>query len=180
MWPPPKVVASFLTWWGWNPTVIRAGSRLHRALLRWSGGAPLVGGDALVLTTRGWKSGRETSTPLFYAGDGERLLIAASFAGSGSQPVWYRNLVAHPDVRATIHGATRPYRARTLSAQEAERAWPKLDAVYPTFARYRGRAPHAIPVIALSPLAGEGTGAPPPERGVRSPGAARPAPGRAS
>jgi deazaflavin-dependent oxidoreductase (nitroreductase family) len=157
MWPPPKVIASFLTWRGWNPTVIRAGSRLHRVLLRWFGGAALVGGDALLLTTRGWKSGRETSTPLFYAEDGERLLIAASFAGSGSPPVWYRNLVMHPDVRATIDSRTRPYRARTLSAEEAKLAWPKLDAVYPTFRRYRSRSLRTIPVIELSPATVEST-----------------------
>ena len=96
MWPPPKLIASLLTWRGWNPTAIRAGSRFHTRLLRWFGRAHLIGGDALLLTTRGWKTGRRTSTPLFYARDGGRVLIAASFAGSGRAPVWYRNLVAHP------------------------------------------------------------------------------------
>jgi deazaflavin-dependent oxidoreductase (nitroreductase family) len=152
MWPPPKIVASLLTWWGWNPVVIRAGSRLHKTLLRWSGGARLIGEDALVLTTRGWKTGRETSTPLFYANDDDRLLVAASFAGSGSLPLWYCNLVAHPDVKATIGSHTEPYRARTLTAEEADLAWPKLIAVYPTFARYRRRAARTIPLVALLPV----------------------------
>jgi F420H(2)-dependent quinone reductase len=151
MWLPPKIIASVLTWRGWNPRVIRAGSRFHRALLRWFGRVGLVGGDTLVLTTQGWKTGRETSTPLFYAQGVGRIVVAASFAGSGTPPVWYRNLVVHPDVKATIDGDTRPYHARTLTAAEADAAWPGLIAVYPTFARYRGRALRTIPVVELLP-----------------------------
>jgi deazaflavin-dependent oxidoreductase (nitroreductase family) len=151
MWPPPKVIASCLTWFGWNRAIIRAGSRFHRGLLQHFGRARLVGGDALVLATRGWKTGKESATPLFYASDGPCLLVAASYAGSGTAPTWYRNLVAHPDVRVTIAGRTAPYRARTLGSEETALAWPKLDAVYPTFARYRRRARRTIPLVELSP-----------------------------
>ena len=149
MWPPPKLIASALTWRGWNPFVIRAGSRFHTALLRRFGRTKLIAEDALILTTRGRRSGKETSTPLFYATDGDRVLIAASFAGSGTAPGWYLNLQAHPEVRATIGGRTDRYRARTLTDAEAAAAWPKLLAVYPTFARYRRRARRTIPVIEL-------------------------------
>jgi len=150
MWPPPKIIASLLTWRGWNATVIRAGSRFHTSLLRRFGRTKLVGGDALILTTRGRKTGRPTSTPLFYAKDGENVLIAASFAGSGTPPGWYLNLVAHPDVEASIDGRTARYVARTLSPQQAEAAWPKLLTVYPTFERYRKRARRVIPIVELT------------------------------
>jgi deazaflavin-dependent oxidoreductase (nitroreductase family) len=153
MWAAPKTIAAFLTWRGWNPTVIRAGSRVHTALLRLFPAARLVGADTLVLTTHGWRTGRETSTPLFYARDGGRLLVAASFAGSGRLPVWYRNLVAHPDVQVTLGGRAERRRARTLTAGEAEAAWPRLLAVYPTYGRYRRRARRTIPVVELSPVA---------------------------
>ena len=109
--------------------------------------ANLIGGDTLILTSRGRKKGKEISTPLFYARDADRLLIAASFAGSGVPPGWYLNLVAHLDLQVTTSGRTKQYRARTLSDAEAEAAWPKLLAVYPTFARYRQRAQRTIPVI---------------------------------
>ncbi|HXJ36237.1 MAG TPA: nitroreductase/quinone reductase family protein [Candidatus Eisenbacteria bacterium] len=154
MWPPPKLIASLLTWRGWNPRVIRAGSRLHARLLQRFQRAKLIGGDALVLTTRGRKTGKESSTPLFYARDAGRLLVAASFAGSGVPPGWYLNLVAHPDVRATTDGRTQRYRARTLSDEEAEAAWPKLLGVYPTFSRYRRRALRTIPVVELRRMVG--------------------------
>jgi deazaflavin-dependent oxidoreductase (nitroreductase family) len=149
VWPPPKIIATLLTWRGWNPRVIRAGSRFHAGLLRRFRRTNLIGGDALVLTTIGRKTGRETSTPLFYAKDADRVLVAASFAGSGVPPGWYLNLVAHPDVRATIDGRTEEYRARTLTEAEAEKAWPKLLEVYPTFTRYRRRAKCTIPVVEL-------------------------------
>lgn len=160
MWPPPKLIASVLTWRGWNPRVIRAGSRLHTSLLRRFRRAKLIGGDALILTTRGRKTGKETATPLFYARDVDRLLIAASFAGSGVPPGWYLNLLAHPDVQATTSGHTERYRARTLSDAEADAAWPKLLAVYPTFARYRQRARRTIPVLELRRIVGNAS--PPP------------------
>jgi proline iminopeptidase len=151
MWSPPKVIASFLTWWGWNPTVIRSGSRFHAGLLRRFARSGIVGDDTLVLVTRGWKTGRNTATPLFYARDERGLLVAASFAGSGKPPAWYRNLVVDPDVKATIGGRTASYRATTLTPAEAETAWPKLDAVYPAFTRYRGRTRRTIPVVRLVP-----------------------------
>lgn len=162
MWPPPKLIATLLTWRGWNPRVIRAGSRFHAGLLRRFRRANLIGGDALVLTTRGRRTGRETSTPLFYARDADRVLIAASFAGSGVPPGWYLNLVAHPEVRATIGGSTERYEARTLSEAEAEAAWPKLLAVYPTFSRYRRRAKRTIPVVELRDVARDDLAAPDP------------------
>lgn len=151
MWSPPKIIASLLTWWGWSPRVIRAGSRFHERLLRRFGRTELVGDDTLVLTTRGWRTGRETSTPLFYAREDGGLLVAASFAGSGRPPVWYKNLVVHPDVKVVVDGRTVPHRAATLTAAEADAAWPRLVAVYPTFTRYRKRALRTIPIVRLVP-----------------------------
>jgi deazaflavin-dependent oxidoreductase (nitroreductase family) len=155
MWPPPKLIATALTWRGWNPRVIRAGSRLHAYLLRRFGRAKLIGRDALLLTTRGRRTGKETSTPLFYAADAGHFLVAASFAGSGALPGWYLNLVADPEVQATIDGRTQHCHARTLSEREAEAVWPKLLAVYPTFSRYRRRARRTIPIVELRHVAGD-------------------------
>jgi deazaflavin-dependent oxidoreductase (nitroreductase family) len=150
----PEHIAGFLTRKGWNPRVIRTGSRFHKFLFRTLGLGRfgLVGQDTLILTTRGRKSGRETATPLFFAEAGGRLYVAGSFAGSGAPPNWYRNLVACPEVTVESRGARGRYRARTLDAEEAARAWPKLDAVYPTFAKYRKRTTRTIPVVELAPI----------------------------
>ena len=147
-------IATFLTRNGWNPRVIRAGSRLHKFLFHrlGLGCSRLIGQDSLILTTRGRKTGRETSTPLFYAENGGRLYVAASFAGSGAPPNWYLNLVAYPEVAVETRSSRGLYRARTVKAEEAAGLWPKLDAIYPTFARYRRRTNRVIPVVELSPL----------------------------
>jgi F420H(2)-dependent quinone reductase len=146
-------IATFLTRKGWNPRVIRAGSRLHKFLFHrlGLGRSRLIGQDSLILTTRGRKTGRETSTPLFYAEDGDRLYVAGSFAGSGTPPNWYLNLVADPEVIVETRHARGRYRARTVDAEEAAQLWPKLDAIYPTFATYRRRTSRFIPIVELSP-----------------------------
>ena len=144
-------IATFVTRKGWNPRIIRAGRRLHKFLFHrlGLGRSRLIGQDTLILTTRGRKTGRETSTPLFYAEDGGRLYVAGSFAGSGGPPNWYVNLTAHPEVTVETRRSRGLYRARTVDAEEAARLWPKLDAIYPTFAKYRKRTSRAIPVVEL-------------------------------
>jgi deazaflavin-dependent oxidoreductase (nitroreductase family) len=151
----PQRIAAFLTRTGWNPRLIRTASRLHAALLRTRGlgGSAFVGGDTLILITRGRKSGRPTATPLFYAEDRGRLYVAGSFVGSGTPPNWYRNLLACPEVAVEVAGTRRPYRARTLAPEDADRTWPILDAVYPAYRAYRMRSAHPIPVVELSPAA---------------------------
>jgi len=73
-------IATLLTKKGWNPRVIRAGSRLHRFLFKTLrlGRSRLIGEDSLILTTLGRRSGRETSTPLFYAQD-KRQTVCGRF-----------------------------------------------------------------------------------------------------
>jgi deazaflavin-dependent oxidoreductase (nitroreductase family) len=147
-------IASFLTKNGWNPRVIRAGSRLHKFLFRTLrlGRFPLVGGDSLILTTRGRRTGRLTATPLFYAEEDEKIFIAGSFAGSGQPPNWFLNLVADPEVEVETRFSHGRYRARVVSDSEASVLWPRLDAIYPTFAKYRRRTRRVIHIVELSPL----------------------------
>ncbi len=146
-------IATLLTRKGWNPRVIRAGSRFHKFLFHTLGLGrfKLVGQDSLILTTRGRRTGRETSTPLFYAEDSGRLYVAGSFAGSGQPPNWYCNLLAHPDVGVETRRSRGRYRARVVAEAEAAALWPRLDAVYPTFARYRGRTSRVLPIVELTP-----------------------------
>ena len=67
----------------------------------------------LLLHTKGAKSGQERVNPMMYddRGDG-RLAVFASYAGNDSNPAWYYNLAANPDVTAEIGTETRSFRAR--------------------------------------------------------------------
>jgi deazaflavin-dependent oxidoreductase (nitroreductase family) len=151
---PVEHIATLLTRKGWNPRVIRAVSRFHKFLFcrLGFGHFHLIGEDTLILTTCGRKTGRATSTPLFHADVEGRLYVAASFAGSDPPPNWYLNLTAHPEVTVETRRSRGRYVARTLGTDEAGGFWPKLDAIYPTYAKYRKRTSRVIPVVELSPL----------------------------
>ena len=56
-------------------------------------GAPMV-----LLTTTGAKSGRKRTNPLASLPAGDVLYVFASKAGAPTNPDWYHNLLAHPEV----------------------------------------------------------------------------------
>jgi proline iminopeptidase len=106
----------------------------------------------LILTTHGRKTGREVSTPLLYVEENEKLYLVASFGGNDAHPGWYRNLVANPEVKVERYHGARRYRARSLSPEEASKVWPKLLALYPTYADYQKKTTRVIPVVELTPV----------------------------
>ena len=151
-----KRVASAVTTGGPHPRAVRLGSGLHLWMLRRIGGAEFLGKDVLVLTTTGRRSGQPRSTPLYYVQRGDeaerRYCVAASFAGRDAPPAWYLNLTADPQVGVQVGGRRIACRARVLDAGEAQAVWPRLDATYRPFARYRRRTDRVIPVIELTPV----------------------------
>jgi deazaflavin-dependent oxidoreductase (nitroreductase family) len=54
------------------------------------------------LTVTGRKSGNESSRPIWFVEDGDRLLLLPV---SGSSSNWYRNLVKTPEIRLAADGA---------------------------------------------------------------------------
>lgn len=132
--------------------LIRGMSRAHTQVFRWIGPkgiGPFK--QTLILRTKGRKTGRAIDTPLLYVEDAGKLYLVASFGGNDAEPGWYRNLKVHPDVEADLGAGSRRYTARTLSAEEAGPIWPKLLALYPTYASYQKKTTRVIPVIELAP-----------------------------
>jgi deazaflavin-dependent oxidoreductase (nitroreductase family) len=137
----------------WNPitaAVVRAVTRFHAAVYQLTGGAGAIGRNTLVLTTKGRKTGQEISIPLYYVEDTGKLYIVGSFGGSDIAPGWYKNLSVNPEVKTRIGAETRSWRARTLSPDEKARVWPKLLAMYSSYADYEKRTTRVIPVVELS------------------------------
>ena len=60
------------------------------------------GSTILLLTTKGRKTGKETTTPLIYAQDGDRYVIVASKGGAPEHPGWYRNIEKDPNVELQV------------------------------------------------------------------------------
>ena len=71
----------------------------------------------------------------------------ASQGGAPKHPVWYHNLVAHPDVKVTFDGKTVPKKARMLSEEEKAKVWPTCVKYYPPYQEYQDRTDRKIPVF---------------------------------
>jgi deazaflavin-dependent oxidoreductase (nitroreductase family) len=107
------------------------------------------GRPLLLLTTTGAKSGRRHTTPTMYLRDGDRLLIFATKAGAPTNPHWYHNLLAHPEVTIEVGPETYQAIATQVTGEERDRLYAKQAELYPQFADYEKRTTRKIPVIAL-------------------------------
>jgi deazaflavin-dependent oxidoreductase (nitroreductase family) len=112
-------------------------------------GGPFEGAPLLLLTTTGAKSGQQRTTPLVYMADGDRMLIFASKAGAPTNPDWYHNLVAHPQVTVEVGTETLNVTAVVITGEERDRLYAKQAAINPGFAEYETKTTRKIPVIAL-------------------------------
>jgi deazaflavin-dependent oxidoreductase (nitroreductase family) len=125
--------------------------KLDPLLLRLTGGrvASTLVFPSAVLETRGARSGASRRNAIIYFHDGDRVIIAASNAGSPRHPAWYHNLRAHRDV---VFGGV-PMRATVVEEKdEQERLWTLADQVFPAFATYRrdaARRNRTIPLVQL-------------------------------
>jgi len=131
--------------------------KLDPLLLRATGGrvASTLVFPTAVLETTGARSGKTRRNAIIYfhdpAGDGDRVTIVASNAGSPHHPSWLHNLRANPDV--TFGGS--PMRATVVEdPAEQARLQALADQVFPAFADYREAAAAAgreVPLIQLTP-----------------------------
>ena len=113
---------------------------------RFIGGAPVC-----LLTTTGRKSGQPRTAALIYLADGPNVVFVASKGGMAKNPLWYENLVAHPDCTVEIGRERRSMRARSASPAEKQALWPRLLAVYRDYDDYQARTERDIPVVILEP-----------------------------
>jgi deazaflavin-dependent oxidoreductase (nitroreductase family) len=107
----------------------------------------------LLLHTTGAKSGTQYTNPVVYLADGDRYVVFASKAGAPSNPGWYHNLKAHPDVSIEVEDATIEVTASELAGPERDRIFARQTQISPGFAEYQAKTERVIPVIALTPRA---------------------------
>ena len=114
-------------------------------------GARLLWFPAALVTTTGRKTGRQRTTPTLYLGDGDRVVLPASFGGRDANPGWYRNLKSNPEVHLQIRGEHLDLTARDATDDERKRYWPKLIRMYPPYRGYREAADRKIPLVVCEP-----------------------------
>jgi deazaflavin-dependent oxidoreductase (nitroreductase family) len=123
-------------------------SRGRTTLSAWISGFPII-----MLTTTGARTGERRTLPVLALPDGDRLVVIASNFGLPSNPGWYYNLRAQPDVMITWKGTSVEMRARELTGAERQRYVDRGLEAYPWWRQYHRRAaPRQIPVIMLEQL----------------------------
>ncbi|MEV7228669.1 nitroreductase/quinone reductase family protein [Polymorphospora sp. NPDC051019] len=112
-------------------------------------GGPFEGGDLLLLTTTGARSGRSQISPLGFVRDGDRLLVVASAGGSPRHPAWYHNLIANPMVRVEVGTETFDAVAVPAQGSDRDRLFAHVVAQEPGYGDYQARTSRRIPVVVL-------------------------------
>jgi deazaflavin-dependent oxidoreductase (nitroreductase family) len=113
-------------------------------------GGGFAGAPVVLLTTTGAKSGRERVNPVVaLPGDDGMLYVFASKGGAPTNPDWYHNLLAHPEVLVEL-GADRVRATATpVTGEERERIYAEQASRFPAFADYQRKTERVIPVVAL-------------------------------
>jgi len=106
-------------------------------------------GPLILLTTKGAKTGQTRIYPLMSVPYGENYIAVASKGGAPKNPLWYNNLLAHPDVTVEVGDETFSAAARLLTGDVREQAFEKAVAVFPPYGEYQKRTTRQIPVFLL-------------------------------
>ena len=114
-------------------------------------GEPFEGATLLLLHHVGAKSGKDRINPLVYKPDGDRYVVFASKGGAPTNPDWYHNLKAHPDVRIEVGTDTIGVRAEEATGEDRDRLFRAQAERSPQFAEYESKTERVIPVIVLTP-----------------------------
>ncbi|HEX6139491.1 MAG TPA: nitroreductase/quinone reductase family protein [Candidatus Limnocylindria bacterium] len=131
-------------------------TRTLKAELREKGrteSGPLAGHPLMILTTKGARSGAEREAIVTYSRQDGDYVIAASKSGAPTNPAWYHNLVAHPEVKVEANRETFRARARVTNGEERDRLWEQHATALPWFREYPTKTDRVIPVIVLERVA---------------------------
>jgi deazaflavin-dependent oxidoreductase (nitroreductase family) len=134
--------------------VTRVVARLHTSVLRRSGwrvGARWMGGDVVLLTHRGRRSGQAHTTPLLHVRDGADVVVAASNGGIDREPQWWLNLQADPAAEVEIAGRRTAVTASRVEEPERARRWAALMATCGSYDGYQASVQREIAVVRLTP-----------------------------
>lgn len=115
-------------------------------------GGKIQGQDSnslILVTTKGAKSGEERIYPLMSVPYEGNYLAVASKGGAPKHPLWYYNLLAHPDVTVEVGNERFAANARLLSGEERARAYVKAAEIFPPYADYQKKTSREIPVFLL-------------------------------
>ena len=104
----------------------------------------------LLLHHKGARTGTERVSPLAYLKLSDGYAVFASKGGADTNPDWYYNVKANPDVEVEVGATSEKVRAREAQGQEHDRIWSEQKQFNRAFASYEKRTSRdRIPVIVL-------------------------------
>ncbi len=114
-------------------------------------GGPFEGAPMILIHHVGARSGTERVTPLVYFPEEDgRMVIIASKAGAPTNPDWYHNLKANPQIEVEVGTETFPVQVTEAEGAEREGIWDRAVATMPGFGEYQEKTTRTIPVLVLS------------------------------
>lgn len=114
-------------------------------------GNDMRGMPVIILTTVGAKSGKLRKTPLMRVEHDGVYAVVASLGGAPKHPVWYHNVVAHPQVELQDGPMKRDMTAREVTGDEKAVWWQRAVEAFPDYADYQRKTSRQIPVFVLEP-----------------------------
>ncbi len=100
-------------------------------------GGGFEGAPVVLLTTTGAKSGKKRVNPLVSPPDGDVIYVFASKGGAPTNPDWYYNLLAHPEVQVEFGDDTFDAVATQIVGPERDRIYAAHAENFPGFAEYQ-------------------------------------------
>jgi deazaflavin-dependent oxidoreductase (nitroreductase family) len=128
----------------WNATIIDE-FRANEGKV----GGPFDGSPVLLLHTTGARTRAERVNPMMYLNEEDRIFVFASKAGADTNPDWFHNLVAEPQVTVEMGKEKFIASAHPVAGKEHDRIYAVQAERYPGFAEYQAKTTRIIPVVEL-------------------------------
>jgi deazaflavin-dependent oxidoreductase (nitroreductase family) len=129
----------------WNTKIIKE-FRANQGVV----GGPFEGAPLLLLHTTGAKSHKKRVNPMMYLDlDGHRYVFASK-GGADSNPDWYHNLVAQPEVVVEVGTESYDASAIPVVGEKRDDVYAEQARRYGGFAEYAEKTARVIPVVELT------------------------------
>jgi deazaflavin-dependent oxidoreductase (nitroreductase family) len=86
---------------------------------------------------------------MMYLDEDGRIYVFASKAGADTNPDWFHNLVANPQVTIEMGKEKVNANAKPVTGEEHDRIYAVQVKRYPGFAEYQTKTTRRIPVVEL-------------------------------
>jgi deazaflavin-dependent oxidoreductase (nitroreductase family) len=129
-------------------------NRVVNAVVRRLGLRRFRGGDLLLLTTTGRRSGQRRTTPLLHLARDGGWLVVASNGGADWEPGWWLNLRAGAPGTVEVDGRAVPVHGEEVTGPEREQLWGELTERVFDFDSYQAKVSRRIAVVRLTPTSG--------------------------